>query len=105
MPKVQQKESYIQRVIRRMALDLEEAIPFAALPEDATFTLLGPDALTLETLRKITPGLRGAYAESLDGSVRYRIPGHTLVLPEFSEKRPFLTTSQRPIPEIGEVPA
>ena len=100
MPKVRQKESHIQRLIRQMALELQEAIPFAALPEDATFTLLGPDALTLETLRKVTPGLRGAYAQSLDGSARYRIPDHTLVIPEYPEKRPFLTTSQRNMPGV-----
>lgn len=102
MTKLRNPESHIQTVIRQMALELKQAIPFATLPEDATFTLLGPDALTLETLRKITSGLRGAYAESLDGHTRYRIPDHTLVIPEYPEKRPFLTTSQ---PNMPGVPA
>ncbi len=84
MTNLQKPEPYIQTVIRKLALELQEAVPFAYLPEHTTFTLLGPDAPTVETLRKTD--IKAYNAVSLDGHERYRIPDAWLCLPEYAEQ-------------------
>ncbi len=84
MTKIQNTENHIQRVIREMTLQLQGAVPFSDLDMDATFTLLGPDAPTLETLRKREPNHRGANAITLDGHRLWQIPDAWLCVPEYA---------------------
>ncbi len=89
-------------VIRKLALELQEAVPFAYLPEHTTFTLLGPDAPTSETLRKVQPDTKGNNATTLDGFARWHIPDAWLCLPEFFEnpENTPLTASKRQMPGV-----